>query len=120
MQSTGISLLLDLYDCLSPYLNNADALQQLFAEALHTAGFQVVERLAHRFAEHGQGTTMIFILQQSHAALHTWPESGYISVDVYSCGRSMEVRAALEALCIQLSQKLSAGRTAAQWVERNA
>jgi S-adenosylmethionine decarboxylase len=116
MQTTGISLLLELCDC--AWLASCDdrTLAQLFEEALKIAGFEAVDHLAYRFP--GQGVTLIYILRQSHAALHTWPESNYVSVDVYSCGVPAAVRPALENLCASLAQKLAAGSVSTRFVER--
>ena len=116
MQTAGISLLLDLYDCTSPVLNNPELLEELFIDALKSAGFITVEHLSHQFPI--QGTTFITILQQSHAALHTWPENGFVSVDVYSCGVVEATRSALEVFCQHLTQALAAGSTHASFVER--
>ena len=116
MQTTGISLLLDLYDCSSPALNNPAQLEQLFLDALNGAGFNTVEHLSHHFPI--QGTTFITILQQSHAALHTWPENGFVSVDVYSCGTPTAVYSALELLRERLTQSLAARSVHFSFIER--
>jgi len=116
MQTAGISLLLDLYDCTSAALNNAEQLDQLFMDALQYAGFNSVEHLSHQFPI--QGNTFITILSQSHAALHTWPEIGFVSVDIYSCGTPAEVKNALEVLRERLTQDLAARSTRVHFVER--
>ena len=116
MQATGNSLLLDLYDCTSPALNSPDMLEQLFMDALQFAGFDMVEHLSHQFPI--QGTTFITILRQSHAALHTWPENGFVSVDVYSCGAPAAVRAALDIFRERLTQSLAARTSNARFIER--
>jgi len=116
MYTTGISLLLDLYDCTSPVSHDPDALERVFVEALQSAGFDRIEHLSHQFPV--QGMTFITILQQSHAALHTWPESRFVSVDVYSCGEPEAVRSALDIFCSHFAQKLDAGRMNARFIER--
>ncbi len=116
MQTTGISLLLDLHDCRSPALSNEGVLEQLFAAALQFAGFEAVDHLTHCFPN--QGTTFIYVLRQSHAMLHTWPESGFVSVDVYSCGEPQVVRPALESIRGYLTQKLMARSINARLIER--
>ena len=116
MQTTGISLLLDLHHCRSSALSNEDILEQLFAAALQFAGFEAVDHLMHRFPN--QGTTFIYVLSQSHAMLHTWPESGFVSIDVYSCGEPQVVRPALESIRGYLTQKLMARSVNARLIER--
>ena len=103
IETTGISLLLELYECKAPALHSAEALEQLFLAGLTNAGFETVDHILHRFP--GQGVTLVYILRQSHATLHTWPEKEYASVDVFSCGKLAAVRPAPESICRYLSQR---------------
>ena len=32
------------------------------------------------------GVSVIALIEESHIAVHTWPESSYATVDIYSCG----------------------------------
>ena len=32
-----------------------------------------------------QGVSIVFLLSESHLSLHTWPENGKISLDLFSC-----------------------------------
>jgi S-adenosylmethionine/arginine decarboxylase-like enzyme len=43
----------------------------------------VVEKVSHEFAP--QGLTLVYILSQSHMAVHTWPEINLIHIDLVSC-----------------------------------
>ncbi len=45
--------------------------------------FRVVGNAEHAFVP--QGLTRVFILAESHFTLHTYPESGYLSMDLYIC-----------------------------------
>jgi S-adenosylmethionine decarboxylase len=116
MQTSGVSLMLDLFDCKSPALANEGILEQHFVDALQFAGFDTVDHLSHHFPN--QGTTFVYILKQSHATLHTWPENGFVSVDVYSCGKPEAVRPAPEIIRGYLTQKLIARSVKAQVIER--
>jgi S-adenosylmethionine decarboxylase proenzyme len=116
MQTTGVTLLLDLYDCKSPAINNQGILEQLFVSSLQFAGFEVVDQLSHQFP--AQGITFICILRQSHATLHTWPEANFATVDVYACGSPDKVRTALEIVRGYLTQKLIARSVNSRMIER--
>ncbi|WP_372240781.1 S-adenosylmethionine decarboxylase [Pseudomonas sp. CK-NBRI-02] len=35
-----------------------------------------------------EGVTGLFLLCESHLSYHTHPENSYISIDVYTCGKS--------------------------------
>jgi len=43
----------------------------------------IQERHHHRFAP--QGLTAVFLLSDSHLAVHSWPEKRYIHVDLVTC-----------------------------------
>lgn len=62
-----------------------------FAAALKRAGATIVQALSHDFP--GTGLTCVLILSESHAVLHTWPETGTVNIDIFSCSirlRSLE------------------------------
>ena len=84
----------DLAGCTALSSTTADAVQALFVAALERAGATIVQRLAHGFP--GAGLTCILILSESHAVLHTWPETGTAHIDVFSCTTRLRSLAAIE------------------------
>jgi S-adenosylmethionine decarboxylase len=44
------------------------------------------------------GLTSVLILTESHAVLHTWPESGTVHLDIFSCSPRLKSREAITAL----------------------
>jgi S-adenosylmethionine decarboxylase len=42
--------------------------------------------------------TCVLILAESHAVLHTWPETGTVNLDIFSCSTRLESLAAIAAL----------------------
>jgi S-adenosylmethionine decarboxylase len=67
-----------------------------FVGALESAGATVVQALSHNFP--GAGLTCVLILTESHAVLHTWPETGTVNIDIFSCSTRLESLAAIEVL----------------------
>ena len=70
-------------------------------ELLCAGGFKVVGRAEHSFPEPGGGFTGLFLLSESHASVHTYPEHGYAAVDLFSCG-PVDPTPTLEALALKL------------------
>ena len=68
----------------------------LSAEELTAAGATVVEAIAHNFP--GAGLTSVLILAESHAVLHTWPETGTVNIDIFSCSTRLRSLEAIEEL----------------------
>ena len=73
-----------------------DVVTERFAAALTDAGATVVGSLAHQFP--GGGQTCVLILAESHAVLHTWPETGTVNLDIFSCTSRLKSHAAIAAL----------------------
>lgn len=67
-----------------------------FVSALESAGATVVETLSHNFP--GAGLTCVLILAESHAVLHTWPETGTVNIDIFSCSTRLKSLAAIAEL----------------------
>lgn len=77
------------------HLNDSfpNSLFQLKEKAAKLAGalqLKVVKEAYHVFKP--GGVTFVYILSQSHMAIHTWPESKKIHIDIVSCtGLEQEV-----------------------------
>jgi S-adenosylmethionine decarboxylase len=82
----GLHLTADLSDCdaASPLMTDPASLRVLCLRAAVDAGLQPVGELFHRFPAPG-GVTGVVLLAESHLAVHTWPELGAVTVDVYVC-----------------------------------
>jgi S-adenosylmethionine decarboxylase len=73
-----------------------ESIAAAFAGALQSAGATVVEQLSHSFP--GTGLTCVLILAESHAVLHTWPETGTVNIDIFSCSTRLKSLEAIDAL----------------------
>lgn len=97
----GKHLLADLHGVAAPLLQDAERMEALLREAAQAAGAIVLHSHFHSFGP-GQGVTGVVLLAESHLALHTWPELGSVTLDVYVCNlgtdNSARAHALLEAL----------------------
>ncbi len=85
-QATGLHLIGDLYGCIcdSRLMLDSQYLEDFCKERVAAAGLTTVGALFHSFGEDG-GVTGVVVLAESHLSIHTWPESGYVTLDVYVC-----------------------------------
>lgn len=60
-----------------------DKIQKVFLDSLINADLTILDVFYHHYRPHG--FSAVAILKTSHAAIHTWPEHGYISVDIFIC-----------------------------------
>ncbi len=107
----GIHLLGEWYGCPAhtPEFTRAQALRAACLKATEEAGLTVVGESFHQFEP--QGVTGTVLLAESHLAIHTWPEHGFVTVDVYVCNYQMDNNAKAEALFRALEKVLKPSRT---------
>lgn len=86
----------DLEGCTKISTLPPDQVSSVFVHALESAGATVVKALQHNFP--GAGLTCVLILAESHAVLHTWPETGTVNVDIFSCSTRLKSLTAIAAL----------------------
>ena len=70
---------------LNGYISQTDPgiLTQNFTSLLEQSGFSIIGTLAHHFDP--QGFTIMFLLGESHFAIHTFPEEGQSYYELSSC-----------------------------------
>ncbi len=80
-------LLLELYKCDHEKLNDESFLRCSLNRAAKLAKATVLNLISNKFEP--QGVTAIALLAESHISIHTWPESNYSAVDIFTCGCNM-------------------------------
>ena len=106
-------LLLELYRCDFDKLNDESFLRCSLNRAAKLAKAKVLNLISNKFEP--QGVTAIALLAESHISIHTWPESGYSAVDIFTCGQNM-----LPELASQyLIEVLKAEEHILRMIERN-
>lgn len=100
----GLHLTADLCGCdpASPLMRDPAALALLCRDAVRASGLGAVAELFHRFETapgcEQSGITGVVLLAESHLAIHTWPELGGVTLDVYVCNLAGDNSAAAERL----------------------
>jgi S-adenosylmethionine decarboxylase len=97
----GKHVIAEVYEVPEALTTDAGELERLLVDAAGTAGATVLHSYFHSFTPkdgHGvAGVTGVIALAESHISVHTWPEFGYMAIDVFMCGEADPVRV-LEAL----------------------
>ena len=88
---------------------DAAILRSLCIAFSRSAGLQIVGDAFHQFSPHGVTGTVL--LAESHLAIHTWPESGYVTLDVYVCNLQCDNTEKALALYAALKQHFQPLRT---------
>ena len=112
----GLHLTADLGGCdpTRPAMIDVAALRTTCLAAVRASGLTLVGELFHRFPAPG-GVTGVVLLAESHLAVHTWPERGAATLDVYVCNLGSDNSARAHAVLAAL-----AAAFAPRHVERHA
>ena len=94
--SNGRHLILDLYGCDQGILDDYEELQRLLETSLVMANATILRIFGEKFQP--QGVTLLALLAESHASVHTWPCEGYCAIDLYTCGDKTKTHRAAEFL----------------------
>tara|TARA_Y100000589_G_scaffold291067_1_gene294223 strand:- start:504 stop:947 length:444 start_codon:yes stop_codon:yes gene_type:complete len=92
----GNHLLLELYGCNRTKLNDELYLRCQLNSAAKLAKASVLKIVSNKFEPFG--VTAIALLAESHLSIHTWPETQYSAVDIFTCGRNMQPKLASQFL----------------------
>ncbi|AYC29821.1 adenosylmethionine decarboxylase [Paenisporosarcina cavernae] len=84
METMGRHVIAELWECDFEKLNDMSFIERTFVDAALKSGAEIREVAFHKFAP--QGVSGVVIISESHLTIHSFPEHGYASIDVYTCG----------------------------------
>ena len=84
MASLGRHIIVEYYDCSPEALNDVVHIEKSMESAAEEAGATIINSTFHHFSPYG--VSGVVVIQESHLAIHTWPEYGYAAVDIFTCG----------------------------------
>ena len=103
MNALGRQLLLELKECDKEVINDLSFLKGVMLKAADEAGATVLGESFHQFNPHG--VSGVVVIAESHLFIHTWPEYGYVGIDIFTCGDSVQPEKAAEILVRKLGAK---------------
>ncbi|MBE1464404.1 ornithine decarboxylase [Kibdelosporangium phytohabitans] len=86
-------------------LDDATFLRESLERALEKAGATVCDMTYKQFEP--QGVTLLALLSESHASIHTYPERGAVFIDVFTCGQVADPELAVNLLRDMLDASVS-------------
>ena len=82
---TGREWVVDAYGCRPEDLKSREQLEKLFTQLIRSLELKpVAPPTWHQFADPG-GVTGFVILEESHLAVHTFPEHGSLCLSLFCC-----------------------------------
>lgn len=86
----GKHLLFELYGVRKKY--TAAYFEEMLIAAAKQCDATILQTHTHQFGG-GGGVTGVVILAESHITFHSWPEHGYVALDVFMCGDAQPEKA---------------------------
>jgi len=90
----GIHLIVEFWN--GKIIEDPKKIKQILIETAKRAKNTPLEVTIHKFSP--RGLTGVVLLQESHIALHSWPEINYIAIDIFTCGEKSMPHKALAYL----------------------
>jgi spermidine synthase len=94
------------------HLNSTAHAEQALRSAAASGGVTLIDVFVHQFAPHG--VSGVALIAESHLAIHTWPEYGYVAADCFTCGDTAD----LDAIIAALAEAFEADRVDTRFLTR--
>ncbi len=107
----GREIIADFRYCDKRVIDDVDLMKRLTEEAVRTTKHHLLDITARKFQP--IGVTILGLLAESHISLHTYPEIGYVAVDIFTCGQNKP-----EPILKYLEEKLGAKEVYWEYIRR--
>lgn len=111
-QFIGSHFLVSYYQCDPQMLDDREGLISAMTLAIEKSGATLLKMSDYQFTPHG--VTLVALLSESHASIHTYPEFGACFVDFFTCGTKCDYKEFDKIL----KQALGSQESFAQFIER--
>ena len=93
---TGQHLLAELYGVSPAQLDDPELLAEALRQGVSRGGATLCHLEVRQFKPHG--VTVLALLAESHASIHSYPEAGSLFFDAFTCGPNCHPAAILDAV----------------------
>jgi spermidine synthase len=100
MKSLGTHIVVEYFNCDPEILNDVAIIENAMIESAKKAEATIINSTFHHFSPFG--VSGVVVIQESHLAIHTWPEYGFASVDIFTCGDTVDPWISYKELKISL------------------
>jgi len=118
----GLHLTAELYGCRCErrLLDDAGALRELCLAVCSQPGLTPLAEVFHQFGGNSEaaGATGAVVLAESHLAVHTWPESAAVTLDLYVCNFRQDNSSAARQACRQMIAAFAPSRIVQRELQR--
>jgi len=92
----SVHIIADLLGVRAELIEKAEVVKSLLEPVVKEVKFNILGSRYHQFKPYG--VSCIYLLAESHISLHTWPEAGYVAMDIFTCGDEEKAFRAMELI----------------------
>ena len=92
----GKHIIAEFYGVSPELIARKKTVREIMNEAADRANLDVVGSIYKQFEPHG--VTGVMLVSESHVSIHTWPEHGLVTLDVFTCGDPKQADVAYQVL----------------------
>jgi len=81
----GTGWIVELYGCPPEKIEKAGAVEEVMVSAAKVSNSIITKSIFHEFDRYGVNG-MVSMLSGAYFAVHTWPEKGYVALDIFTAG----------------------------------
>jgi S-adenosylmethionine decarboxylase len=85
----GYQKTIDFYGCDTTKINSCKFIESTLLKAAHLMDLTVVNATIHEFSP--IGISGVVVIEESHIAIHTWPEYDYVAIDIFTCNDAYDL-----------------------------
>jgi len=78
----------EFYNCSPEKIDDVMGIEKCMVTAAKKAGATVINSTFHHFSPFG--VSGVVVIEQSHLSIHTWPEYRFASIDLFTCGETID------------------------------
>ncbi|MCS6905800.1 MAG: polyamine aminopropyltransferase [Bacteroidia bacterium] len=88
MNKLGRHIVAEFYGCNAQILNDVTHIEESMVRAAQESHATIINTTFHHFSPYG--VSGVVVIQESHLAIHTWPEYQYAALDLFTCGEEVD------------------------------
>jgi S-adenosylmethionine decarboxylase len=99
----GIHIIAEIRGVELEKISKVEEVRPLLDRLITKSGLHVISSVFHQF--HPYGVSGVYLLGESHLSIHTWPEHGYVALDIFTCRDDDSAFKAFESIIEELQPK---------------
>ncbi|MCI5065040.1 adenosylmethionine decarboxylase [bacterium] len=111
-QPLGRHTLVEYIEADREILSAASLLEPILLEAVRVCGATYIAHQVNQFEPYG--ASGVVLIAESHLSFHSWPEHGYMAMDLFTCSLEMDPTAAIQ----YVAERIRAARFTSQVITR--